>query len=196
MLSLRLLFAVCVALACTVPPAQAAGARWASGLGLGGDRNVAMRLSATGTVTAVDQAARLMTVKVPRGDITFRLDPKVANAADIRVGERVKVDYVAALVLTLRRGGDEQREQVERDAAQRSGPDVSLAAAYSRPITFLTEVVSVDTENLLVKLKGPAGEVGEYVVHDRTDLVNVRPGDQVMVALNQAVAVAVTSLSK
>ncbi|NML43209.1 hypothetical protein HHL11_05565 [Ramlibacter sp. G-1-2-2] len=179
-------------MACTVSPAQAAGARWASGFGLGGDRNVAMRLSATGTVLAVDSAARLMTLKSSRGDITFRLDPKVANAGDIHVGDRVKVDYVAALVLTLRRGGDEQRDEVERNAAQRSGPDVSLAAAYSRPITFLTEVVSVDTDNLMVRLKGPAGEIGEYVVHDRTDLVNVRPGDQVMVALNQAVAVGVT----
>ena len=178
-----------LALACTVP---ALGANWAAGagLGLGGERNVAMRMSATGTVTAVDAQNRLMAVNGPRGDITFRLDPKVDNAELIKVGERVNVDYVAAMVLT-RRGSDAAREQVLR-ARKRPGPNTTLADAYERPVTFLTEVLSVNKQELVVRLRGPAGEVRDYWVHDRSDLAGVRPGDYVVVSMNQAVAVEVT----
>ena len=187
---LRLL-ACSLALACTLPVAVA-GPNWAAGagLGLGGERNVAVRLSATGTVTAVDPEARLMAVNGPRGDITFRLDPKVENLERIKVGERVNVDYVAALLLT-RRGTDAAREQVLR-ARRHPGPGVSLADAYERPVTFVTEVLSVNKQELVVRLKGPAGEVRDYWVHDRSDLASVRPGDYIVVSMNQAVAVEVT----
>src|SRR5205085_3624963 len=123
-------------------------------------------------VTAVDPEARLMAVNGPRGDITFRLDPKVENLERIKVGERVNVDYVAALLLT-RRGTDAAREQVLR-ARRHPGPGVSLADAYERPVTFVTEVLSVNKQELVVRLKGPAGEVRDYWVHDRSDLASVR----------------------
>ena len=93
-----------LAITCAAAPALAFGPAQTLGnpSALGDERNVAMRLSATGTVTAVDVDARLMAVDGPRGSITFRLDPIVANADGIQVGERVQVDYVAAFILTRR----------------------------------------------------------------------------------------------
>ena len=194
-MTLLRLFACSLVLACTATAAGAAP-NWAAGagLGLGGERNVAVRLSATGTVTAVDAQARLMAVQGPRGDITFRLDPRVENAERIKVGERVNVDYVAALVLS-RRGSDEAREQVLR-SRKRGGTNVSLADAYERPVTFLTEVVAVNRDERTVRLKGPAGEVRDYWVHDRSDLAGVRTGDFIVVSMNQAVAVEVTPAAR
>jgi len=180
-----------LALCCVLPPVMAAGPNWAAGagMGLGGDRNIAMRLNATGTVLAVDTEARLMSVKGRRGNITFRLDPKVGNADQIRVGQRVTVDYVAGLVLTRRRS-EEAREYAR--AAARRAPDASLAEAYERPLVFVTEVVEVDKDELLVRMRGPAGEVIDYRVHDRSDLAGVRAGEEIVVSVNQAVAVGVT----
>ena len=110
MSSLRLI-ACCLALAFACHDASAAGAVQAIGPGTaaGDERNVAMRLSATGTVLAVDAAARLMAVQGRRGPITFRLDPKVENAEQIQVGEQVQVDYVAAFVLARKRGASALR---------------------------------------------------------------------------------------
>ena len=175
-------------------PAIAAGPNWAAGagMGLGGDRNIALRLNATGTVLAVDTEARLMSVKGRRGNITFRLDPKVANIEQIRVGQRVTVDYVAGLVLT-RRGSDEAREYAARAAARRAAPSASLAETYERPVVFVTEVVEVDKDELLVRMRGPAGEVVDYKVHDRSDLAGIRAGEEIVVSMNQAVAVGVTA---
>ena len=191
------LFTLSLALCCALPSALAAGPNWVAGagMGLGGDRNIAMRLNATGTVLAVDSAARLMSVKGRRGNITFRLDPKVANVEQIRVGQRVNVDYVAGMVLT-RRGSDEAREYAARAAARRSAPSASLAETYERPIVFVTEVVEVDKDELLVRMRGPAGEVVDYKVHDRSDLAGVRAGEEIVVSMNQAVAVGVTPATR
>lgn len=185
---LRLL-ACSLALAAALP-ATFAGPNWAAGagLGLGGERNVAMRMKATGTVTAVDAQNRLVGVNGPRGVITFRLDPKVGNAESIRVGERVSVDYVAGMVVS-RRNSDEAREQLLR--SKRRGADATLADAYERPITFVTEVVAVNRDDLSMRLRGMAGEVQEYWVNDRADLSGLKAGDFVLVAMNQAVAVEV-----
>lgn len=189
------LLACCLALACTLPPALAAGPGQALGnpSALGDERNVALRLKATGTVTAVDAELRLMAVDGPRGSITFRLDPLVPNVDDIEVGEKVQVDYVAAFIFTRRASA---REAQRAQARRASGPPADLLASYERPVPFVKEVVMVDKDNLVVRLRDPQGEVQDFQVHDRASLAGVRAGDRLVVSMNQAVAVGVTTLPR
>lgn len=184
------MLACSLALAAAAPVAVA-GPNWASGagLGLGGERNVAVRMTATGNVTAVDAPNRLVAVDSPNGNMTFRLDPKVANAGSIRVGERVTIDYVAGMVVT-RRNSVEARDILLR-SKRRPDPRVSLADAYERPLAFMTEVVSINRDELYVRLRGPANDIRDYWVDDRSDLAGLKTGDFVLVAVNQAVAVDV-----
>ena len=191
----RCLLACCIAIACTAPPAQAVGPGQAFGnpSALGDERNVAMRLSATGTVTAVNAEMRLMAVDGPRGSVTYRLDPIVANTGDIQVGERVQVDYVAAFILTRRASArDAQRAQARRS----SGPPADLFESYERPVLFVSDVLGVDKDNLTLRLRSPEGEVKDFQVHDRASLAGVRAGDRMLVSMNQAVAVGVTPLRR
>src|SRR5205085_1020005 len=177
MVSLRLL-ACSLAFACALAQGAGAGANWASGAGrgLGGERDVAMRLSTTGTVTAVDRDARLIAVSDHRREITFRLDPKVENAQGIQVGDRVHVDYVAGLVLA-RRNSEEARAQAARAASRRIPANASLADVYDRPVVYVTQVVGVDREELFVRLRGPDNEVRDYFVNDASDLAGMKTGD-------------------
>ena len=171
-------------------PAAGIWGNFAGSLGLGGDRMVALRLQTTGTVLAADPQARLMKVQTQRGEITFRLDPKVQNLDDIKVGGVMRVDYVASLVLTHKRGAEPRQPQ-------RAGrPGESLAAAYSRPIVFTTEILAVDRDKQTVRLKGPAGEEGEFRVSNETDLDGMRPGDQLLASMNQAVAISVAPVMR
>jgi Cu/Ag efflux protein CusF len=147
----------------------------------GEPKDVAMRLKATGTVTAIDAAARRITVKGPGGPVNYRLDPKVDNLAQVKVGDRVKLDYVAALVLTLRRGGKEVRPQAESEA---------------QGTTVVTKVIAADRSARTVRLKGPGGRVADFRVQDEADLVGVRPGDQVVAVLHEAVVVGLELLPK
>lgn len=149
----------------------------------GEPKDVALRRTVTGTVTAVDPATRRLTLKGARGPATYRIDPKVTDMEQLKVGERVRVDVVAALVLTLRRGGKEMQEQVEKEVLARSGEPVAGGT------TVVTKVLAVDRKAQTVRLKGPAGRVEDFRIQDGADLVGVRVGDQVVAVLHEAVVV-------
>ena len=155
-------------------------------------KDVTLRLSAVGTVAAIDPAARQLTLKGERGLARYRIDPKVDRLDQVKVGERVKVDYVAAMVLTLKRGGRQMQEQVEGELRARSEPGQPVALGT----TVVTRVLAVDRAAQTVRLKGPQGRVGDFRVQDQADLVGVRAGDQVVAVLHEAVVVGLEPASK
>jgi len=152
-------------------------------------KNVAMRLSATGTVVAVDPAARRLTLKGAREEATYRVDPKVQNLQDLRVGQRVRIDYVAAMVVTLRRGN---APAPETGSAAPSGP----GAVVPQGAQVVTQVLAVDRKAATLRLRGPEGRVSDFRVQDPAELVGVKPGDQVAAVLHEAVVVGLETLPK
>ena len=164
-------------------------------LRLGEEAESARRFTATGTITAVDSTARTITLKGRRGVFTFRLDPKV-HLDQLKPGERVKVDYVAAFAMTLRRGGDAMRKQVESEAAARAQPAGATGAAHPVPITIVTRVLAVNKGAQTVRLKGPEGQEVDFQVRDKADLDGVRVGDQIVAVVYEAVAVGVVPAAK
>ena len=155
------------------------------------DRFTAQRASTTGTITALDAGKRLMSVESPAGTFTYRLDAKVSNADQLKVGDRVQVDFVAALAVKIRKGGEDMRQKMEKEAAARNAPAATPGSSYSRPVTIATVVVAVDRKAGTVKLKGPDGRVSDFTV-DRANLTNVKEGDKVVATVHEAVAVGVT----
>ena len=154
----------------------------ASATSLGQEHRTATRSSASGTVTAVDAAARQLTVRGPRGEAVYRVDPKVALDA-VKVGDAVRVNYVAGVGLTLRRGAGEVAE-------------TKAPTQLGKQTTILTRVVSVDKSRGSLRLKGPEGNASDYPVADKADLAGIRPGDQVVVVVYELVAVGVVPLKK
>lgn len=187
------LFALCLALSSALAPATAPAAGWYSriGNGLGDGRDMAMRMTTTGTVSAIDAVNRLMAVKVPSGTMVFRLDPRVPNVDRIQAGGQVRVDYVGGFVLSLKRSPLVLRPVPPPAATEAAG---QLADDYEVPHTWVSHVEAVDKDNLLLRLKAPGGQVSDYPVQDRSALAGVRAGDQILVSMNQAVAVEVTIL--
>ena len=189
------LLAFCVALACSASAPAAAAADWGSQIGtrLGAGRDLVMRSSATGTVTAVDPTARLMVLKLPAGSMVFRLDAAVPNVDQIRVGGHLRVAYLAGYLLKA-------RKKVVEESALPAAPPVlepealGEADAYERPLTFVADVVSVDRDNLKLRLKVPGGQLEDFPVLDRSGFVGVRVGSQVWVSMLQAVALDVAIL--
>lgn len=151
----------------------------ASATSLGQEHRTATRASATGKVTAVDPAARQLTVRGPRGEAVYRVDPKVQSLETLQVGSTVRVNYVVGVGLTLRRGAGE--------VAETAAPTQAAAQA-----TILTRVVAVDRSRGSLRLKGPEGKASDYPVADRADLAGIRVGDQVVVKIYELVAVGVT----
>ena len=155
--------------------ALAGAAQTASATSLGQEHRTSTRATATGKVTAVDAAARQLTVRGPRGEAKYRVDPKVQGLDAIQVGDSVRVDYVAGVGLTLRRGA-------------KAAPTPAVVGQLS---TIMTRVEAVDKSRGTIRLKGPKERASDYPVQDKADLAGVRVGDQVEVVVYELVAVGV-----
>jgi Cu/Ag efflux protein CusF len=173
-----LLLPLGVALASVWWPLAAGAAR------LGEEHLTSLRGAATGTVTAVDVAGRRLTVRGPLAENSYRVDPKVKTLETITVGSTVRVDYVAGIGLTLRRG----------PGAKPVAP--AAGAASGKTTTIITRVVAVDTAGQKIRLQGPQGETGEFPVEDKASLVGVKTGDQLEAKVYELVAVEVLPAGK
>jgi len=153
-----------------------------------------MRLRATGTVVAIDPAERRLTLKGTRGEAVYRIDPRVARLDAFKAGDRVKIDYVAALVLTLKRGGKDAQAAAESQAQERVAGNPGEVVATGSSV--VTRVVAVDRGKQMVRLKSPDGRVADFRVQDPADLVGVKAGDQVAAVLHEAVVVGLEPASR
>ncbi|MCG2595459.1 hypothetical protein LZ009_21995 [Ramlibacter sp. XY19] len=152
----------------------------AGAITLGEQRITGNRASTSGTISAIDAGARSLTVDTPRGQATYRIDPKVKNLESFKPGDAVRVDYVSRVGLTLRRAKD---APVEGAVAPKRGQPVGPNT------TIVTRVLGVDKARSTIKLKGPQGHVEEYPVADKADLVGVRNGDEVVIVVYELAVV-------
>lgn len=153
---------------------------------------VGASVSALGTVTAVDVAGRRVTVQNAEGEErSFRVDPAVQSLDTLKVGDRVQVDYLLALAVALRKGGDGIREKVESEAAANEPQDGKPNVRKAHVTTYVANVLSVDRERHSVRLQGPAGRIGDLKVRDPVAMADVQPGDQVVAVVYEALAVGV-----
>jgi hypothetical protein len=97
-----------VAIAAAVTLAPAAGAQTGSAM-VGtapGVAAAAQTLKITGTITAIDKSTRDVTLKGPEGNlVTVTAGPEVKNFDQLKVGDKVDLQYLEALTLELKKGG-------------------------------------------------------------------------------------------
>jgi hypothetical protein len=160
-------------------------------------RVAAAKVSLIGTVTAVDAVQRTLSVKSAQGvERSYSVDPAVHNLENVKVGDRVRLDYLVAVAVVLRKGDASLREKVETEAAGQAPAGGMPAAAAGRRTTWVADVVSVDRQRQHVRLKGPEGRVADFKVADKAGLKEVRAGDQVVAVVHEALAVGVTPAAK
>ena len=67
---------------------------------------IAQAVDVTATISALDAAKREITLKGPDGkETTMVAGPEVKNYSQLKVGDKVDIQYVEALVLELKKGG-------------------------------------------------------------------------------------------
>jgi len=179
-----------LALAALVPAAQAATVT-AAAASAPGARAAGMRLTTSGTITALDATQRTVVIKNAQGvERSYRVEPSV-NLEQVKVGDTVQLDYFVALAVTLRKGGAGIREKVEAEAERKAPPEGRPGIEAARRTTIVADVISVNRSKQTVRLKGPEGRVVDLKVNDKAALKNVKAGDQVVAVLYEALAVGV-----
>ena len=168
--------------------AQTGGAMAAKGPGVAG---AAKTVEITATITAIDPKKREVTLKGPQGnEVVVEAGPEVKNFSQMKVGDQVRVEYVEALTLELKKGGGQPVAKTTEAGGVSAKEGAMPAAGGGRKVTVVADVVNVDPQTQTVTLRGPERTV-DLKVRDPAQFALVAKGDQVQVTYAEALAVKV-----
>ena len=145
----------------------------------------------TGTVKAIDREKRIVTVE-GSGGRTVMIDAKNARNLDqLKVGDKVNLTYVEELALFVRKS-DEPPSVTESQVVELAPKGEKPGGLITKTIEVTGNVESVDTNNRIIALKGPAGNVRTYKVGpEAKNFAQIKKGDQVVLRVTEAVALSV-----
>src|SRR5262245_24251594 len=153
-------------------------------------------LKVTATITAIDKATRDVTLKGPQGnEMTVTAGPEVKNFDQLKVGDKVDLNYIEALTLELKKGGGLVVQRTEKAGAAAAKPGEKPAGAVGRQVTVVADVIAVDAARQVVTLKGPKRTV-DLKIADPEQFKRIAKGDQVEATYTQAVALEVMPAKK
>jgi hypothetical protein len=194
-----LMVAASLVVACGLPAAAQAAAHAenkAVVTSTPGQATVAQKRSVVATVEAVDAAKREITLKGPKGKVVpLSVSPEVRNLEQVKVGDQLKVTYVEALSLTLKKNGKELRSSNTKSDSVRAPEGAKPGGAVAEQVKVTADVIAVNRKTHMVTLKGPKQEVDLYV-GDPEQLKLIKVGDQIEAEYTQAVAMTVEPAKK
>lgn len=153
---------------------------------------MAETLQATAVVTAIDPATRKLTLKGPDGkSVDLVADERVRNFPQIKVGDKIVVEYARAISLELRKKGSPVADSGKVSGAARAAPGEKPGAAAAVRTVVVADVVEVNPQKKTISLRGPKGNVVELEVRNPDHFKVVKVGDQVEAEYVEAIAVRV-----
>ncbi len=156
-----------------------------------GKAGVAQTVKITATITAIDKAARDVTLKGPKGnELTVTAGPEVKNFDKLKVGDQVDMQYVESLTLELKKGGGLLVARTDKSGVAGAKPGEKPAGVAGRQVTIVADVIGLDPAKQVVTLKGPQRTV-DLRVDDAEQFKRISKGDQVEATFTQALAIAV-----
>jgi hypothetical protein len=153
---------------------------------------VAQTYEVSATIVAIDAPSRAVTLKGPEGrEMTVIAGPEVQNFDRLRAGDKVKLKYVEALTVELKKGGGlPVARTVESGKASAAKGETPGAAAGTR-VTIVGDVIDTDPSKQMVTVRGPQRTI-DLKVGDPEQFKLIKKGDQLQATYVEAVAVSVT----
>jgi hypothetical protein len=156
---------------------------------------IAQTVEASATITAIDKATRGITLQSPQGDVMqVTAGPEVKNFDQLKVGDVVKIGYLEALVLELKKGGGLKVEKTETAGAAAAEPGAKPAGAAGRQVTVVGDVIKLDAATQTVTVKGPERTI-DLKARDPEQFKLIAVGDQIQATYTEAFAVEVTPVA-
>lgn len=161
-----------------------------------GKVEVAQLVELNGTITALDVATRDVTLKTDKGEeISFVAGPDVQRLADIKVGDRVEIQYYESLTLKLSKVEGGTPSTSDTATEMRAEPTELPGGIKSQTTTITAKITAVDAAAGTVTLVGPKGRSVTLEV-EADILAKVKVGDLVSAIYTQAVAASVSREDK
>lgn len=158
-------------------------------------------VEAAATVSAIDRAQRLVTLRGPEGgELTLQAGPEVRNFAQLEIGDIVRLSYEQY----YRAARISPDEAPEFSAARSAG--AARAAEGERPGVAIG---AIDTMTVMIESIGPDGRTATFVTADgaleaiyvqraesRAFARSLKAGDLVQLTFARAVAILVEPLGE
>ena len=148
-------------------------------------------------ITAIDAAARKVTVVGPKGkSVTLTVSDKVKNFAQVKVGDIVVLRYMEAVSVALEKSTAGRSETQTTSGPMTAAPGAKPAIGETTTTTIVANVQSVDTAAQSVVLEGPNGKYVEVKVKDPAVFKQVKANDKVKITYTEAILLDVESPKK
>jgi hypothetical protein len=160
-----------------------------------GHAEASNEVTARATVTAVDRAARSITLKREDGK-TFGLlcGPEVRNFDQIAMGDTLKVRYKESLAVELKAPGAAVEPASATVAAGRAQAGEKPGGAIGAQLNATVRIESVDLESNIVVFTTPDGRMETVRVvrpEGKEFIRKLKKGDNVEITYTEAVAITV-----
>ncbi len=106
--------------------------------------SIAETVELQGIITAIDKNKRELTIKGGGGnELTFAAGPQIKNFRQIKIGDLVTMNYLAALGIELKKGGGRLRERIESEQVVATQPGEKPAAGKGRTVRVIADVTAL-----------------------------------------------------
>jgi hypothetical protein len=143
-------------------------------------------------VEAIDHETRVVTVRKADGEeITFTASSDARNLDQVTVGDILVAEYVETISVEVLENEGFEPEVIEAEAMARTekGEMPGVAAMAAKVVISTVEEINLEANTF--KLKGPDGEVNEYVARNPENLKRSAVGDLVVITVTEAIAITV-----
>jgi hypothetical protein len=161
-----------------------------------GKAEVAQLVELNGTITALDLATREVTLKTDQGEeLSIVAGEEVKRLADLKVGDRVEIQYYESLTLSLSKveGGTPAASSTASE--MRAEPTELPGGVKTTSTTITAKITAVDAKAGTVTLVGPKGRSVTLEV-EADVLAKVKVGDMVSAVYTEAIAASVSREEK
>ena len=140
----------------------------------------------------VDAAKRTVTFKLPNGmQRTVKVGPEVKNFDQIKAGDKVTARFLESVAVVVARKG-EKPAALETQTVEVAPKGEKPGAVVVDTLDITAVVEKIDYKKRLIALKGPEGNVREFVVDKSVKkFKNIKKGDDVYLRFTEAVAVTI-----
>ncbi len=143
-------------------------------------------------VEAINHETRVVTVRKADGEeITFTASDDARNLDQVSVGDILVAEYVETFSVEVMENEGFEPEAIQAAAMARTEKGEMPGVAAMEANVVISTVEEINLEANTFKLKGPDGEVNEYVARNPENLKRSAVGDLVVITVTEAIAITV-----
>ena len=148
------------------------------------------KVTATGTIEAIEKTTRTVTVKNEDGTYdTLHAPDDMKRFSELKVGDKITATYYSSLIVRLKKPGEAAVNTEEAKVTPGSGARPAGTAAVQRTIT--ATITAIDMSVPSITVQGPNGWTYSRKVQDKKALAQVKVGDRLDITWNDAVLISV-----